>query len=577
MSSCEPPYTLLGFLLSKGDIDSPDTCFAGSHLLRSYAVRQVNASLWISLIVVTGLLVQRIARLLRFWYQGSQLPGPPCSSLYGHTREIYKGQNPNQFDDLTEFLSKSHEKYGPVVRLWMGPTQLLVSVDDPELVKEMLHRAVDKLPLTGKAFRMAFGRSSLFASAFEKVRNGRKSLATQLDDKLVDRAYAIPSKVVDSMVENTDSFISVGVHDCRSVSQQMSFSILGTTLFGDAFLVWSKAHMYEDLLMTIAKDACFWASYKVPPFWKRSFWRYQQLCKRLKQLTQDILLESKHQAGVMNPTDKRSDNIASDVSVFDGLDSRNRPGDAFTGPEDHVRLMEETYANVMGVMFHGCLATAGLIGSVLARLVMHPEVQEKIYAELSTAGVESSLLGLHEVQKMHFLLATVYESARLLPAGPLLQRCSLKHDLKLRRNITLPAGAILAVPVQLVQMDNSSWGSDAHKFNPDRFLSRNHGGANVHDDSGECKDAEGKTYALNDPYANAAFLPFGSGARACVGQRFAILGIATLVACLVRRYEIRLAPGSEKDPKPAMNGCVLQLLPSPKIIFISRDKYRQLF
>ncbi|CAN6483054.1 unnamed protein product [Victoria cruziana] len=524
MSSCEPPYTLLGFLLSKGDIDSPDTCFAGSHLLRSYAVRQVNASLWISLIVVTGLLVQRIARLLRFWYQGSQLPGPPCSSLYGHTREIYKGQNPNQFDDLTEFLSKSHEKYGPVVRLWMGPTQLLVSVDDPELVKEMLHRAVDKLPLTGKAFRMAFGRSSLFASAFEKVRNGRKSLATQLDDKLVDRAYAIPSKVVDSMVENTDSFISVGVHDCRSVSQQMSFSILGTTLFGDAFLVWSKAHMYEDLLMTIAKDACFWASYKVPPFWKRSFWRYQQLCKRLKQLTQDILLESKHQAGVMNPTDKRSDNIASDVSVFDGLDSRNRPGDAFTGPEDHVRLMEETYANVMGVMFHGCLATAGLIGSVLARLVMHPEVQEK-----------------------------------------------------LRRNITLPAGAILAVPVQLVQMDNSSWGSDAHKFNPDRFLSRNHGGANVHDDSGECKDAEGKTYALNDPYANAAFLPFGSGARACVGQRFAILGIATLVACLVRRYEIRLAPGSEKDPKPAMNGCVLQLLPSPKIIFISRDKYRQLF
>ena len=31
------------------------------------------------------------------------------------------------------------------------------------------------------------------------------------------------------------------------------------------------------------------------------------------------------------------------------------------------------------------------------------------------------------VDKMLLLLATVYESARLLPAGPLLQRCSLKH------------------------------------------------------------------------------------------------------------------------------------------------------
>lgn len=29
------------------------------------------------------------------------------------------------------------------------------------------------------------------------------------------------------------------------------------------------------------------------------------------------------------------------------------------------------------------------------------------------------------VDKMLLLLATVYESARLLPAGPLLQRCSL--------------------------------------------------------------------------------------------------------------------------------------------------------
>lgn len=30
------------------------------------------------------------------------------------------------------------------------------------------------------------------------------------------------------------------------------------------------------------------------------------------------------------------------------------------------------------------------------------------------------------IDKMVLLLATIYESARLLPAGPLLQRCSLK-------------------------------------------------------------------------------------------------------------------------------------------------------
>lgn len=35
------------------------------------------------------------------------------------------------------------------------------------------------------------------------------------------------------------------------------------------------------------------------------------------------------------------------------------------------------------------------------------------------------------VEKMLLLLATIYESARLLPAGPLLQRCSLKDGKRL--------------------------------------------------------------------------------------------------------------------------------------------------
>ena len=35
-----------------------------------------------------------------------------------------------------------------------------------------------------------------------------------------------------------------------------------------------------------------------------------------------------------------------------------------------------------------------------------------------------------------------------------------------------------------------------------------------------------------------SFLPFGSGNRACVGQKFAILGISMLVASLLHNYEV---------------------------------------
>jgi hypothetical protein len=67
------------------------------------------------------------------------------------------------------FLSKLHGNYGSVVRLWLGPSQLLVSVKDPTLIKEVLTKAEDKLPLAGRTYTLACGRLGLFVSSFEKV------------------------------------------------------------------------------------------------------------------------------------------------------------------------------------------------------------------------------------------------------------------------------------------------------------------------------------------------------------------------------------------------------------------------
>lgn len=49
---------------------------------------------------------------------------------------------------------------------------------------------------------------------------------------------------------------------------------------------------------------------------------------------------------------------------------------------------------------------------------------------------------------------------------------SLSADLNLGSGITVPAGAILVVPLDLVHMDASVWGNDAGQFNPHRFLKK---------------------------------------------------------------------------------------------------------
>jgi hypothetical protein len=67
---------------------------------------------------------------------------------------------------LVGLLSKLHDNYGPLIRLWFGPSQLFVSVKDAQLIKEILVKAKDKLPLTERAYRLAFGALNLFVSAF---------------------------------------------------------------------------------------------------------------------------------------------------------------------------------------------------------------------------------------------------------------------------------------------------------------------------------------------------------------------------------------------------------------------------
>ncbi|KAF8395641.1 hypothetical protein HHK36_019591 [Tetracentron sinense] len=399
MNSCEVPYTLLGFLLQR-DRSKPRTCSAeeDSNFFRDYAAREINALLWISLILITALLLRKVTQLLRLWAKGRNIPGPPCPSFYGHSKLI---SGTKSGENLNNFLSMSHEKYGSVVRLWLGPTQLLVSIKDPALIKEMLIKAEDKLPLTGKAFRLAFGRSSLFVSSFDKVQKRRESLAIELNRKLLERAYAIPSKAVDCVMERVHNIMAQGVLDCKLVSQHLAFSILGATLFGDAFLAWSKAIVYEELLMMIAKDACFWASYSVPPFWKQGFWRYQSLCRKLKFLTQDIIRQCSQNYKLFGQMDLNSRSEATNVGKEDAINaavsSSGMIADNFLEElHGHHNAREESCGNIMGVMFHGCLTTAGLIGNILARLATHPDIQDKVdvfYFPFSFGRMDNKVVG----------------------------------------------------------------------------------------------------------------------------------------------------------------------------------------
>uniref|UniRef100_J3MNI8 Cytochrome P450 n=1 Tax=Oryza brachyantha TaxID=4533 RepID=J3MNI8_ORYBR len=471
------------------------------------------------------------------------------------------------------YLSKLHGSYGPVVRLWLGPTQLLVSVKDSSVIKELLTKAEDKLPLTGRTYNLACGKLGLFISSFEKVKSRRESLKLFLDEKLSVGSIGSSFKIIQVVLDRIDSIIARDFLDCRSFSQHMAFNIVGSALFGDAFFDWSDASAYEELMMTVAKDACFWASYPLTPFWKPDYRRYRAQCAQLKILTQVIVTKSRNQNGVLSFIDhsshQRSERTINDpcrgVSHVDGVISRPL-NEAAEGP---LSSEEEICGNIMGLMLHGISTCANLIGNILTRFALYPNLQCQLHSEIVADCSELSELKLDDVLRMKFLLATVCESARLLPAGPLLQRCSLQQDVNLNSSITIPAGAILVVPLYLVQMDTSTWGDDACQFNPNRFLEKN---INLEEILGTAhKGSNGINLFTNECDETESFLPFGSGSRACVGQRFAILGIAMLIASLLRSYEVQPHPALSKEMESLVDSNSLHHLPNPKIILKRRS------
>lgn len=74
---------------------------------------------------------------------------------------------------------------------------------------------------------------------------------------------------------------------------------------------------------------------------------------------------------------------------------------------------------------------------------------------------------------------------------------------------------------------NASVWEDPHLFNPNRFESDN-------------------MLSLN-PFS---YLPFSAGARNCIGQRYAVMEMKSLISKVLMNYEISLAPGFELKVKP---------------------------
>ncbi|KAI9906279.1 hypothetical protein PsorP6_002917 [Peronosclerospora sorghi] len=180
-------------------------------------------------------------------------------------------------------------------------------------------------------------------------------------------------------------------------------------------------------------------------------------------------------------------------------------------------------------------------------LSQHPSVEAKLRTELIAHLPKLSwdpeyMPSADDLNKIHYLEATIRELLRLVPPGPLLAATHCIRDTVFPDGTFVPKNTDIIISVYSTGRLGNLWGEDALEFNPERFL-----------------DAEtGEVLKL----PSSKFCAFSAGPRICVGQSLAYLEMKTIIAQVISRYHLVLEPGQ----KPAYSQGITLGMQKPLIM-----------
>ncbi|MEO7331881.1 MAG: cytochrome P450 [Minicystis sp.] len=202
------------------------------------------------------------------------------------------------------------------------------------------------------------------------------------------------------------------------------------------------------------------------------------------------------------------------------------------GAMEQASLLDELLTLLVG----GHETTANALCWAMMHLLQNPETLAAARAELDAAFPEGAV-DPARARKLPYLEACIKESMRLSPIAPAVGR-TLTQPLSLTR-AEIPAGTILWPCVYLTHRRADLW-PEPTRFQPQRFL-------------GEQKLSPNQ------------FFPFGGGRRRCTGMVFAGMEMQIVLAELLLRAELRLAPTTA--PAPVMRGITVSPADGLRVVY----------
>jgi pentalenene oxygenase len=174
----------------------------------------------------------------------------------------------------------------------------------------------------------------------------------------------------------------------------------------------------------------------------------------------------------------------------------------------------DVHDHVMTLLMAGHETTANALTWTWYLLSGRPHVQRRLAAE--AAALPGPRPSYADLPSLPYTRAVISEAMRLYPPAWIIGRTTTA-GLRLA-GLQVPAGSLVAVSPLLLHHDQR-WFADPESFDPDRWLdSRRH------------------------EVPRHAYLPFGTGPRACVGEQFAWAEAVTTLSVLAARWTATVDP-----------------------------------
>jgi cytochrome P450 len=390
-------------------------------------------------------------------------------------------------------------------------------LNTPDAIRHVLvdnYENYTRTPAGFRVLRPMLGEGLLIAEG-RAWKHQRRTLAPAFTPRAV-------STLVPHMIAATDEAIAklrAASHapvDLREAMQRMTLEIAGRTMF--SFGMDRHGARLRDFVMEYGQrlarpsilDMLLPLSWPSPQDFARARFR-----KRWTAFV-GMLIAERRAAG-------KNDN-APPRDLFDLMGAARDPetGEAFTD-----QLLGDEVATMI---LAGHETTATALFWALYLLALDPATQEQLAAEVKGATVNGAL----DIERLKFTRAVVDETMRLYPPAFLIARAAAGPDVI--AGMAVRKHDIILVAPWLLHRHEKLW-RDPNAFLPSRFMT-------------------------GTPPDRFAYLPFGVGARVCIGAHFALVEATLALAKIVGAFRVGLI-----DREPVMPVGVVTTQPDRSPMF----------